>query len=106
MPFAFFRLPLELREMIYEEVFQTPSRDGVITPDPSYWRRRQGGDLGSRAVNNGSGLIQSCQQAHNEAVPLLYGNRTFYFDDAPHGDQPSKLDDNKYCRVSYRMFKK
>ena len=106
MPFPFFRLPFELCEMIYNEVFQTPSRDGIITPDPSYWRRSQGGEIGSRAVNNGLGLIQSCQQARNEAMPILYGNRVFYFDDAQHGDQPSKLDDNKYCTVSYRMLKR
>ena len=104
MPFPFFRLPLELRTMVYEEVFQTPSRDGIINPDPFYWRRRSGRFFGNRTVNNGLGLILSCHQAHDEAVPVLYGNRVFYFDDDHRGYQASGISNIEICHTPYAVL--
>ncbi|CAD6575994.1 MAG: hypothetical protein ASARMPREDX12_007670 [Alectoria sarmentosa] len=91
LPFPLFKLPREIRNIIYEKVFSTSLNDKVITPDPSYSRRRyddfcrkHGATyLGvDRAINNGLALLQSCQQAHEEAAAVLYGQSTFYFDDS------------------------
>ena len=66
MAFLFFRLPRELRDMIYEEVFRSSLGDGSITPDPLYFHCRvgvklKGGELNNRTINNGLALLQSCQ---------------------------------------------
>lgn len=44
MGFPFFCLPFELREMIYEEIFQTRCRGKVINPDPTCFRRGHEGE--------------------------------------------------------------
>ena len=85
VPFPFFRLPFDVRRMIYEEVFKTPRADKTITPDLSYHRRQLGRRFSECTVNNGLALLQSCQQAHEEATAVLYGNKIFYFDDASYG---------------------
>lgn len=92
MGFPFFCFPLQIRKMIYEDVFQTPSQDGVISPDPTYFRRRIGGDLASRTINNGLGLLTSCQQANHEAAAVLYSNHVFSFDDVQYENLTSMLD--------------
>lgn len=78
--------------MIYEDIFTTPSQDGVISPDPTYFRRRNGGDLASRTINNGLGLLTSCQQANHEAAAVLYSKHVFSFDDVQYGNLTSMLD--------------
>lgn len=97
MTSPFFRLPKELRNMIYEEVFQTSLQDGAITPDPRYLRRRGSGDLNHRTINNGLALLQSCQQVHEEATAILYGNHVFYFDDTRHDHWSTKIDVTAHC---------
>lgn len=90
-PFPFFKFPTEIRHIIYEKVFSTSLNDKVITPDPTYSRRRYNEvcrQLGvesrviNRTINNGLALLQSCQQAHEEAAALLYSQNTFCFDDS------------------------
>ncbi len=71
--------------MIYEEVFKTTRADKTITPDPSHHRRQLGRRFAEHTVHNGHALLQSCQQAHEEATAVLYGNKVFYFDDASYG---------------------
>ena len=83
--FPFFRLPFDIRWMIYKEVFKTPYTDNIITPDPSHHRRQLGRRYGDRTVNYDLALLRSCQQAHEEATSFLYGNNIFYFDDADYG---------------------
>lgn len=67
--------------MIYEEVFETPCRGKVITPDPSHFRRGHEPEISARTINSGSGLLRSCRQAHNEGAAVLYGSNVFSFDD-------------------------
>lgn len=101
--FSFFRLPKELRDMVYGVVFGTSLGDGAITPDPHYLRRRLGGSLTGRTINNGVGLLQSCQQAHEEATVILYGNHVFYFDDTTHGTWGTRMDVTEYCYYCQRL---
>ena len=95
VPFPFFRLPFDVRRMIYEEVFKTPRADKTITPDPLYHRRQLGRRFAERTVNNGLALLQSCQQAHEEATAVLYGNKIFYFDDASYGT--TRIETSAHC---------
>ena len=81
MPFPFFRLPREIRDMLHEHLFQTPRGDNIIVPGPDHCRRGQLGDQAACTINNGLALLLSCQQAHEEAVPVLYSTRVFHFDD-------------------------
>lgn len=83
--FPFFRLPFDIRWMIYEEVFKTSRADKIITPDPSYHRRQLGRRDAEHTIDNGLAIIQSCQQAHEEATKVLYSSNTFYFDDTSYG---------------------
>jgi hypothetical protein len=83
--------------MIYGEMFQTLCGGNVINPDPTYFRRRGKGDLAARTINNGSGLLRTCQQAHNEGAAVLYSSHVFCFDDTKYGTLMSELDP-KECR--------
>ena len=94
--FPFFRLPFDVRWMIYEEVFKTPCADKVITPDPSHERRQLGRRYAERTVNKGLAFLQSCQQAHEEATAFLYGSNMFYFDDADYGT--THIEASAHCR--------
>lgn len=95
MAFPFFGLPFEIRDMIYGEIFQTPCSGNIIDPDPTYFRRRGKGDLAARTINNGLGLLRSCQQAYNEGAAVLYGSHVFYFDDTKYGTLMSELETEK-----------
>ena len=103
MAFPLFRLPKEIRDMIYEEVFGTSLGDGAIAPDTHYHRRRIGGNLTDRTINNGLGLLQSCQQAHEEATAILYGKHVFYFDDTRHGAMATRVDVTGHCYYCQRV---
>lgn len=103
MAFPFFRLPKELCDVVYEACFGTSLGDGAITPDPQHLRRRLDGCLTDRTINNGLGLLQSCQQAHEEATAVLYGNHVFYFDDTLHGTWGTKMDVTEYCSYCERV---
>ena len=96
-PFPFFRLPLDIRRMIYEEVFRAPLADKTITPDRSYRRRKLGRRFAERTVNYDLALLRSCQQAHNEASGTLYGSQVFYFDDTSYGHENAVVEASAYC---------
>ena len=83
--------------MIYEEVFRTPLADKIITPDPSYRRRQLGRRYAERTVKYDLGILQSCQQAHDEATATLYGSRVFYFDDTSYGYETAEVEASAYC---------
>ena len=111
MAFPFFLLPSEVRTMIYKEVFRTPLGDGSITPDPWYtrrrvflvYRRRKDEQLSERTINNGLALLQSCQQAHEEATSYLYGSHVFYFSDTQHGGWGNRIDVTSHCSYCQRL---
>ena len=94
--FPFFRLPFDIRWMIYKEVFKTPYVDNIITPDPTRHRRQLGRHYTDHTVNYDLALLQSCQQAHEEATSFLYGNNVFYFDDADYGT--IEIEASAHCR--------
>ncbi|MCJ1453428.1 hypothetical protein MMC28_003775 [Mycoblastus sanguinarius] len=76
MSLPFFRLPSEIRNMVYELLFQTPRHYKTLTPDPSRMRRRQGArDLNHRMVSIGDGLpfLRTCQQVHEEVDAGAHG---------------------------------
>ena len=99
MPFELFRLPFELREMIYKAMFETSSQDNIITPDQNYTRRRfTGRDLNDHTISNGLGFLQTCQQAYEEAYPCLYKpENTYYFEDVQHGADTVYLEPDSKC---------
>ena len=84
--FPFFRLPPEVRNMIYGLLFETAHKDKVVTPDPAGTRRQN--NLGQRTLNLSDSLpfLRTCQVVHREATAVLYGSNVFQFDDCPHND--------------------
>ena len=84
--FPFFRLPPEVRNMIYGLLFETAHKDKFVTPDPAGSRRQN--NLGQRTLNLSDSLplLRTCQVVHREATAVLYGNNVFRFDDHPHND--------------------
>ena len=96
MPFLFFRLPSEIRNMIYELLFLTPRRDKTLTPDPERVQAVDEHDwpvdgMGDRlkprkiSIHHSLPFLCTCQQVHGEATEVLYGGHIFWFDDTPHG---------------------
>ena len=108
--FPFFRLPLEIRQMIYHCMFQTTRGDQAITPDPTRTRRSDARFYSrhhsSRTISAGLGLLLSCQKAYEEVTDVLYSEHTFYFDDDRHGmrdfDYPMNTRSCYYCRIRQR----
>ena len=98
MSTSFFDLPREIRDTIYEMVFETPLRDGKIAPDLEYTRRRTQKDLADSTINNGLALLLSCKQASEEACTSLYGRNTFYFDDTDHCCRYVTIKDFGHCK--------
>ena len=84
--FPFFRLPPEVRNMIYGLLFETAHKDKIVTPDPTGSRRQN--NLGQRTLNLSDSLplLRTCKVVHQEATAVLYGNNVFRFDDNPHND--------------------
>ena len=81
MPFPFFRLPFELRYIIYQYLFTPEYRDSLIVPD---MRHSDLPDSGQRPAVKGLNcqtlpLMRTCQQAHDESTSVLYGGNTFHF---------------------------
>ncbi len=89
--------------MIYEEVFRTPCRGKVITPDPTHFRRDHEGEVSARTINSGSGLLRSCRQAHNEGAAVLYGSNVFAFDDTRFGYLTSSRDLCNGCQGMWHL---
>ena len=50
-----------------------------------------------RTVNYELGLLQSCQQAYDEATATLYGYKVFYFDDTSYGYENTVVEASAHC---------
>lgn len=89
--FPFFRLPPEVRTMIYGLLFETAYEDKTVTPDPAGSRREN--NLGARTMNLGDSLpfLRICKLVHQEATAVLYGSNVFRFDDHPHNSDQHKI---------------
>ena len=79
--FPFFRLPCKLREIIYRELYVSSHQNCHVTPDPHSFRRNCSIRHVSQTLNTRLSLLQTCQQAYDEATPILYGSNTFCFSD-------------------------
>lgn len=80
MFFPLFCLPIEIRMIIYEEVFRNRHPDKTIAP---VYKRGDGciNQYTDYTVNKDLGLLQTCQQAQEEGTTALYTNHIYYFDD-------------------------
>ena len=65
---AFLRLPPEIRNMVYELIFQ-----GEVTNIPSYSKIRETGKIRAPA------LLRTCKQVHYEALAMYYSLAMFFF---------------------------
>ncbi|MCJ1454614.1 hypothetical protein MMC28_004967 [Mycoblastus sanguinarius] len=87
MALPFFRLPSEIRSIVYGILFTSPHEEKLITPDPEGSRQRNGVNKRGVCMNGGLPLLRTCQQVHEEATAVLYGQNMFHFNDEPHGDE-------------------
>ena len=99
--FPFFALPREIRDIVYEKVFETSLQDNTITPDPAH-KCREYSDFDKesfkqRTVGNVLGLLLAGRKAHEEAMEALYGKHVFYFDDTIHGPYQIKVEASAHC---------
>ena len=111
MPFPFFRLPFELRYIIYQYIFTPEYRDSLIVIDlspPGRLSRLDRLDIGQRSANIGLDcqalpLMRTCQQAHDESTSILYGDNTFGFDDLRYDDLTLDYSDSysDYCELTH-----
>lgn len=106
--FPFFGLPREIRDIIYEKVFETPLQDNTITPDPSYTRRDSSAwykeSFEQRAIGNVLGLLLICRKAHEEAMEALYSKHIFYFDDTKHALHAVNVEASAHCYYCCGVF--
>ena len=76
-PFAFQRLPSELRNRVYEKLFV---RHGAhMTPDSVHTNDRH--NLYQQHWNSPVALLRTCKAIHEEAATILYSRNTFHFHD-------------------------
>ena len=85
-------LPLELRNKIYRLLYESIEHERCIVPDIYHTRRRL--DFPSGRIkqptatmvlrSNGTGLLQTCKQIHDEAAIILYGSNIFQFAEMLH----------------------
>lgn len=108
MIFPFFRLPLEIRNMIYSEISgpswnKSTCRPGDLLAD-RFLHQSPGSHPLPHKVNGRLALLQTCQQAHEEGTSLLYGKDTFYFDDTLKGNpcQFGEIEVSKHCYFCVR----
>lgn len=98
-----FLLPLEIRSIIYELLFQTSCRDKIVTPDPEAKRRTLARNISiprrhqTLNISHSLPFLRTCQQVHEEATRILYGNHTFWFDDIALGFKAYEHDVTKFC---------
>ena len=126
MPFPFFRLPMEIRNIVHEMMFLHPSKDRLITPNPTKEQRKFAKDKslecfrqelleipdyeiipvfrsGHRVqrdileIPESLPFLRTCQQIHREASEILYGGNTFYFDDIASEGFITLTDCIKHC---------
>ena len=95
-----FRFPLEIRNIIYEAVFQNPT--GLVAPDPTRTRRQHDRELTDRTINAGLALLQTCQQVHEEDTAVSYGSTSFYFDGTQHGKERFQIEVSDHCHYCQR----
>lgn len=69
MPFPFFDLPPEVRNMIYILLFVTTDKDKIVIPDPARTRRDNG--LGAQ--------LRTCQMVHDERKSHTLRDSCFSF---------------------------
>lgn len=81
---SFFILPPEVRNTIYEFLFENDHSEKLIAPDPDGSRHRN--QLKRPNLSNCLPLLRTCQRVHEEAVSVLYGSNVFVFSDQPHGN--------------------
>ena len=120
MPFPFFRLPFEIRRLIYQDLFILDQKGNTIAPfsvrfcshecpeitslvsssSPTYLSLRT---LSCQALS----LIRTCQQAHEECTDILYGDNVFRFDDLVAMNVPLSGVKGLYtphCGISHMYF--
>ena len=114
MPFPFFRLPFELRYIIYQYLFTPEYRNSLNAPDVGRLSRAMRlnrpeiGPWRSIITLNCQALplMRTCQQAHDESTSVLYGNNTFCFDDIPYDEEDFywSLNSSDFYPPHYEIF--
>lgn len=87
MPFPFFNLPFEIRNIIYKNLFTPADENQRIAPDPKHFGHHMSlrPDRANELLHcQALALTRTCQQAHKEVTNVLYGDNTFEFDDFPY----------------------
>ena len=87
MPFPLFKLPLEVREAIYDATPPVMNGGRQITPSIERNRRFQNQREDDShfkdcaTVNGNITILQACQQIYHEGMRILYSIKTLYFSD-------------------------
>ena len=106
MPFPFFRLPFELRYIIYQYLFTPEYGEDLIAPDVGHshltmrLNQSDGGEWPAviRLNCQALPLMRTCKQAHDESTNILYGSNTFCFEDVLYNPQDTSwLSDSFDC---------
>ena len=85
-PFPFFRLPFEIRRMVYILLFRTLREHGIISPDSGRIRCQDEATASAvQTLDVSLSFLQTCQQAYDEGTTVLYEANIFRFDDVPYG---------------------
>ena len=81
VPFPFFHLPSEIRNIIYRHLFTPGTKQNWVKSNVGLFCDQ----IGSEKLRfRGLSLLRTCQQLHEEGSAVLYGDNTFWFDDLPH----------------------
>lgn len=83
MSLPFFCLPPELRNMIYKLLFETKNKHKTVTPDSVRTRQGVKSDENVLRLSGSLPFLRTCQQVHDEATAILYGNNEFKFEITP-----------------------
>ena len=88
--FPFFRLPPEIRNDIYYYLFASPHvwyGEHVFIPDVDHCRKTNNVDMFPAKMSDTLPFLRACQQAHEEATAILYGENKFVFSDKRLGQE-------------------
>ena len=89
LPFHFFRLPLEIRRMIYELLFASSGPTFAGTTYRKYCPQNLEYScqcLDWDAPGTALAFLRTCQQAYEEATECMYGANVYLFEDMQHGE--------------------